>query len=426
MAGSRLHEESPSVAKASPAGPVARPSYTWPSFTWHGLHTWALVMAATAAAKILLPSPAEEMGVNWRVWEDASWDLGLPYLLSFAHLTASLVLAHRVEALLYGGAVMRRHGLRVHLANLAVLLALPLLLLQPQCSHLGIVLNFLICFNHIVLFMKLVSFIHVNQSQQLSEEAEDRGDGENEKKALKAPRLGHLLRFWLMPSLSYSALAGPSATAPLPSLLLRLLELVVGVASAWGGGFHLLAGVAGQVVAAMDQGLPLAALERFLTLTLVSGVVWMVSFYIIFYSFFHLLAGLTGAPDSRFFMAWWNSSDMEQFWRAWNLPVHRWFASHLYRPLVAAGWSRVSCSLLVFLASAALHEFLFSAPLRLVGHAAFLGMLFQPGLVLATRWLARVAGPRVGNMAIWVVLVFGNSAGVVAYRRQWAARAYCA
>ena len=103
MAGSRLHEESPSVAKASPAGPVARPS-----FTWHGLHTWALVMAATAAAKILLPSPAEEMGVNWRVWEDASWDLGLPYLLSFAHLTASLVLAHRVEALLYGGAVMVR------------------------------------------------------------------------------------------------------------------------------------------------------------------------------------------------------------------------------------------------------------------------------------------------------------------------------
>ena len=265
--------------------------------------------------------------------------------------------------------------------------------------------------------MKLVSFIHVNQSQQLSEEAEDRGDGENEKKALKAPRLGHLLRFWLMPSLSYSALAGSSAAAPLPSLLLRLLELVVGVASAWGGGFHLLAGVAGQVVAAMDQGLPLAALERFLTLTLVSGVAWMVSFYIIFYSFLHLLAGLTGAPDSRFFMAWWNSSDMEQvglsiaftspqFWRAWNLPVHRWFASHLYRPLVAAGaacrpsttenppraialacpgWSRVSCSLLVFLASAALHEFLFSAPLRLVGHAAFLGMLFQPGLVLATR-----------------------------------------
>ena len=193
--------------------------------------------------------------------------------------------------------------------------------------------------------MKLVSFVH-NQSQQLSEEEEDGGD--EGKDAGKAPRLGHLLRFWLMPSLSYSALAGPSAPTTLPSLLLRLLELVAGLASAWGGGFHMLAGAAGQVVAAMDQGLYLAALERFLTLTLVSGVVWMVSFYLVFHSFLHLLAGLTGSPDTSFFLAWWNSSDMEQvelatppstpqFWRAWNLPVHRWFASHLYRPLVAAG-----------------------------------------------------------------------------------------
>lgn len=417
MASRRLHE-APSMAQASPAGQAARPA-----LTWHGLHTWALVMAATAAARLLLPSPAAgELEVKWVVWEGARWTLALPYLLSLAHLATSLVLAHRVQALLYKGAVMRRHGLRIHLANLVALLGLPLLLLQPQCSHLGILLNFLICFNHIVLFMKLVSFVH-NQSQQLSEEEEDGGD--EGKDAGKAPRLGHLLRFWLMPSLSYSALAGPSAPTTLPSLLLRLLELVAGLASAWGGGFHLLAGAAGQVVAAMDQGLYLAALERFLTLTLVSGVVWMVSFYLVFHSFLHLLAGLTGSPDTSFFLAWWNSSDMEQFWRAWNLPVHRWFASHLYRPLVAAGWRRQSCTLLVFLASAALHEFLFSTPLRLLGHAAFLGMLLQPGLVLATRWLARVAGPRVGNLAIWVVLVFGNSAGVVAYRRQWAARAYC-
>lgn len=103
MASRRLHE-APSLAQASPAGQAARPA-----LTWHGLHTWALVMAATAAARLLLPSPAAgELEVKWVVWEGARWTLALPYLLSLAHLATSLVLAHRVQALLYKGAVMVR------------------------------------------------------------------------------------------------------------------------------------------------------------------------------------------------------------------------------------------------------------------------------------------------------------------------------
>ena len=103
----------------------------------------------------------------------------------------------------------------------------------------------------------------------------------------------------------------------------------------------------------------------------------MLGFYLVFFSLFNSLAELCRFADRTFYLDWWSSPTIDQFWRRWNLPVYRWCSAHLYRPLLSAGWGKLPSTLAVFLTSAVLHEYLFSVPLGLVGSTAFLGMLAQ-------------------------------------------------
>ena len=46
----------------------------------------------------------------------------------------------------------------------------------------------------------------------------------------------------------------------------------------------------------------------------------------------------------------------QYFWSNWNIPVHKWLQRHIYRPLRAAGVSKLTSVTSVFLLSAVLHE----------------------------------------------------------------------
>nr|GEU60264.1 diacylglycerol acyltransferase 1 [Tanacetum cinerariifolium] len=55
-----------------------------------------------------------------------------------------------------------------------------------------------------------------------------------------------------------------------------------------------------------------------------------------FYCFFHLwlniLAELLRFGDREFYKDWWNAQTVEEYWRLWNMPVHKWIVRHLYFP----------------------------------------------------------------------------------------------
>ena len=72
----------------------------------------------------------------------------------------------------------------------------------------------------------------------------------------------------------------------------------------------------------MDQNLPLA-LERLLKLAIPNHLMWLISFYILFHSFLNILAEILQFADRSFFQCWWNATNLEMFWKNWNLPVHR-------------------------------------------------------------------------------------------------------
>ena len=64
--------------------------------------------------------------------------------------------------------------------------------------------------------------------------------------------------------------------------------------------------------------------------------------------------------------------------------MHKWAVRHLYRPLIAMGWTRLHAQVVVFLFSAVMHEVLVSVPLGLFRVWSFLAMLSQIPLALIT------------------------------------------
>merc|ERR1712059_47268 len=161
------------------------------------------------------------------------------------------------------------------------------------------------------------------------------------------------------------------------------------------------------------------AMEKYLGLIVVTNMIWMLSFYLLFHIGLSLIAELTRYPNRSFYLSWWGAETVGEFWRAWNLPVHHWFSIHLYKPLLARGWTKTEASLMVFLTSAVMHEYIVSLTLRVAGHPFFLGMLSQVPLALLTKMIQTKLGGRLGNIFIWVILMLGHATGVVVYYHQF-------
>lgn len=95
---------------------------------------------------------------------------------------------------------------------------------------------------------------------------------------------------------------------------------------------------------------------------------------------------------------------MGEFWKSWNIPVHRWCVRHVYKPFVRNGYTKFNASLAVFFVSAFFHEYLVnfkmnfiyfflikvSVPLSMFRLWAFYGMLGQLPLCFLTDHFMRV------------------------------------
>jgi len=322
----------------------------------------------------------------------------------------AMLLTFEIEVLISKHQLRWEYALSCHVTTLSMCLAIPVFILRRQnCLDL-LLQNLLVCFFYIVLAMKLVSFIQVNKisREKMTEAAADYPSNVT---------IANLFMFWMAPTLIYQPQEWGFPHIRLGVVLRRCVEMCLLQVAVRQGMLIMPSVVDGLLRAAESEDL-LLVIERFLTLSLAFNCVWMLSFYTLFVSFMQLMAEVSQVQERLFFHSWWNASTMDEFWRWWNLPVHRWCVKHIYVPLVKSKYSKFSAMLAVFIVSATLHEYLISCPTQITGHFAFLGFLGQLPLIKISEVVRARFGGRAGNLLVWSVLVFGNTSGVVTYYKE--------
>lgn len=146
---------------------------------------------------------------------------------------------------------------------------------------------------------------------------------------------------------------------------------------------------------------------------------WLCFFYLSFHSFLNLVGELLHFADRNFYCDWWNSNNIDTFWRTWNMPVHRWCVRHLYIPIVDMGYSKTIASLIVFMFSAFFHEYLVSVPLKMFKIWAFTGMMGQMPLSYISRAMEVRWGPRWGNIVVWASIILGQPLCIMMYYHDY-------
>jgi len=336
----------------------------------------------------------------------------LPHLLLLIFPGTSLLFTYRVEFLISINKISWEKALPCHIANITTILTLPVVFLSRQESLDGVTKNLIICLSYIILAMKLVSFIQVNKRNR-----DEMINSNNNSEEIDYPSdltLANLVYFWMSPTLIYQPNVSHLSGIRLKVVLLRLMELCIMQVMVR----QFMVAIPYFVIQLLDAAEKedlLLVIERFFTLSLAFNIVWMTSFYILFVSFLQLSSEILQVKERKFFHSWWNASTMEEFWRWWNLPVHRWCVKHIYLPFVKHGFSKMTAMMVVFLTSALLHEYLISCPLQITGHFALIGFLAQMPLCKLSQFVTTRCGEKVGNFLVWGVLVFGNTLGVVVY-----------
>ncbi|KAK7388215.1 hypothetical protein VNO78_23025 [Psophocarpus tetragonolobus] len=165
------------------------------------------------------------------------------------------------------------------------------------------------------------------------------------------------------------------------------------------------------------KGNLLYAIERILKLSVPNLYVWLCMFYCFFHLWLNILAELLRFGDREFYKDWWNAKTVEDYWRMWNMPVHKWMIRHLYFPCLRHGIPKAVSLLIAFLVSALFHELCIAVPCHIFKLWAFCGIMFQVPLVLITNYLQnKFRNSMVGNMIFWFIFcILGQPMCVLLY-----------
>ncbi|KAL2457199.1 Diacylglycerol O-acyltransferase 1 [Abeliophyllum distichum] len=150
------------------------------------------------------------------------------------------------------------------------------------------------------------------------------------------------------------------------------------------------------------KGNLLYAIERVLKLSVPNLYVWLCMFYCFFHLWLNILAELLRFGDREFYKDWWNAKTVEEYWRMWNMPVHKWMVRHIYFPCLRNGIPKGGAVVISFLVSAIFHELCIAVPCHMFKLWAFIGIMFQVPLVIITKYLQnKFKNSMVGNMVFW-------------------------
>ncbi|KAJ4951508.1 hypothetical protein NE237_028340 [Protea cynaroides] len=277
----------------------------------------------------------------------------------------------------------------------------------------GIALMLLTC----IVWLKLVSYAHTNYDMRALAKSTDKGASKSSNMDYSYDvSFRSLAYFMVAPTLCYQT-SYPRTTCIRKGWVIRqLVKLVIFTG--------LMGFIIEQYINPIVQhsqhplkGSLLEAIERVLKLSVPTLYVWLCMFYCFFHLWLNILAELLQFGDREFYKDWWNAKTVEEYWRMWNMPVHKWMVRHIYFPCLRCGIPREVAIVIVFFVSAAFHELCIGVPCHIFKFWAFIGIMFQVPLVILTNYLQnKFRNTMVGNMIFWFFFsILGQPMSVLLY-----------
>ncbi|KAK9075744.1 hypothetical protein SSX86_004073 [Deinandra increscens subsp. villosa] len=343
-----------------------------------------------------------------RDWPLLMCCLSLPIFPLAAYIVEKFAWAKRIS----DSAVITLH---ITITTIAILYPVFMILRFDSAVLSGVTLMLFACVN----WLKLVSFVHANYDMRLLVNSSDK---EKEKSASSSieyfydVNLNSLVYFMVAPTLCYQR-SYPRTTCIRKGWVLRQTIK-----------FIIFTGVMGFIIEQYInpivrnsrhplKGDFLYAIERVLKLSVPNLYVWLCMFYCFFHLWLNILAEVLRFGDREFYKDWWNAQTVEEYWRLWNMPVHKWIVRHIYFPCLRSGIPKGGALLIAFFMSAVFHELCIAVPCHIFKFWAFLGIMLQVPLVMLTDFLQRkFQNSMVGNIMFWCFFcILGQPMSVLLY-----------
>ncbi|GMH43556.1 hypothetical protein BSKO_11478 [Bryopsis sp. KO-2023] len=285
----------------------------------------------------------------------------------------------------------------------------------------------------LTVWMKLVSFAHCNYDLRQARLNEDRRPGERDSmhpiegadQPLMYPEnltISHVMYFMFAPTLTYQITYPRSGKIRFRWLGRRCLEFIVTLALLMVITDQYIFPAVQNSVASIRERNTGVYVERVLKLSIPVVYAWLCMFYLLFHVWLNILAELLRFGDREFYKDWWNATNLGEYWRMWNMPVHKWMLRTVYYPAVNWGIGRNAAMLLVFFVSAVFHEVAVAVPLKLTRAVpwSFLGILAQVPMIFISQSIQKQWGDRFGNVIFWVSFcVIGQPICIMSYYYDW-------
>jgi diacylglycerol O-acyltransferase-1 len=294
--------------------------------------------------------------------------------------------------------------------------------------------GFVATFMMIVVGMKLISYIHINNSHRQARRSGklvpgERGSGLefnleisgwSDSELPMYPEnitMKNIAYFMVAPTLCYQ-LAYPWNPVMRPHMLMKRVAVLIFLAPP-------MVFITKQFIEpTIDSSMKhlhemdvLAMLERVLKLGIPTLMIWLMMFYTVFHVWLNLLAEMTHFGDREFYSDWWNATTMGEYWRLWNMPVHKWMLRHVYYPCMNVGMGKMWAGAMSFFVSAVLHEVAVGMPLNMLRYWSFAAMMGQlPMIYLTERLRAKTGNKDIGNAIFWISFcILGQPLAMILY-----------
>ncbi|XP_057667457.1 sterol O-acyltransferase 1 [Diorhabda carinulata] len=147
-------------------------------------------------------------------------------------------------------------------------------------------------------------------------------------------------------------------------------------------------------------------------------LVLMAGWYQVLHSVQNLFAELLRFGDRQFYMDWWNCTGIADYFRVWNIVVHDWLYTYIYRDIYnLSSGNKFMAKLMVFITSAVVHEWIISYQVKF-----FYPIVFYCYMAAVCLSVFNVPKVRWINILFWYGMAFGSGSILSLYVLEHYAR----